>query len=75
MSTALAGHDKIRSMQVMDFSFEPFVEVCEKDITITSSSTVEIRECRNPAQDYWIFLSLIIVFSFVVYKIACRIKR
>lgn len=72
-----------RPMQILDFSFEPFVSVCEKDIANTYSLSIptqivtstEITECRNPSWDFWIFLACIIGFVYVVYKIACRIKR
>jgi hypothetical protein len=66
-------------MQLLDFSNEPFVSVCEKDtsfiynLTGTVSSTAEINECRNPFLDFSAFTILIICFVFIVYKVSCMV--
>jgi len=62
-------------MTVQDFQGEPFVTVCEKDITLVGSTTVEMKECRNPADMFWIIYALIIGFIWITYKIACHVKR
>lgn len=66
-------------MQILDFSFEPFVSVCEKDTSYTYalsgsvSSTNEVTECRNPYWDFWVFTVLIAGFILIVYKISCMV--
>jgi len=78
----------MQAMQAYDFSFEPFVSVCEKDtysagatfqtatgqtVQVATSSQVEITECRNPTWDFWIFFAIVVAFFFVVYKVACYV--
>lgn len=67
-------------MQLLDFSNEPFITVCEKDVSYTYdltghvSSTVEINECRNPFYDFVVLGVFILAFIVAVSKVSCMVS-